>query len=413
MSFPATPSSPGQPMLTPAELQHFEAPLIALANLSGGDLRKLFYAFFSFLNRRTDFYCILPDDGSGASGRNMGFKEGQAEQILIASFRQFPLRRVGNKKAPPQKHDGAPSASNSVAADAPSAKVEVAESPKTITSTTSPSSEEVKAVQPASDEATTKSDNSNSETVDTNKAVATITSKPKKDEANKNTIRYTDEGKQVPVGNGGSATRYVWTQTLEEVTIHIPLPEGTRAKDLNVDIAASTLSIHQTDAAFAKSDAAAVAGVGGGGVSPSSFVPLEGTLFGKVRPAECTWTLESTKSINNDETHNMTTLQLTLDKIQKTWWSTVLSGDPIIDTTMVDSTRHIDTYDEKTQVQIRRIMFDQRQEQLGLPSSDKIMGEERSVSSGGDGGSKVPTLPSGVEYIDGETLDKASMTKKE
>ena len=35
------PYSTGTPMLSPAELQKFEAPLIALANLSGGDLRKL------------------------------------------------------------------------------------------------------------------------------------------------------------------------------------------------------------------------------------------------------------------------------------------------------------------------------------------------------------------------------------
>ena len=42
MSSPAMPYSTGStPMLSPAELQKFEAPLIALANLSGGDLRKL------------------------------------------------------------------------------------------------------------------------------------------------------------------------------------------------------------------------------------------------------------------------------------------------------------------------------------------------------------------------------------
>ena len=37
------------PMLSPAELQKFEAPLIALANLSGGDLRKLVSLYFFIL----------------------------------------------------------------------------------------------------------------------------------------------------------------------------------------------------------------------------------------------------------------------------------------------------------------------------------------------------------------------------
>ena len=54
-----------------------------------------FYAFFSFLNRRTDFYCIMPDP---VPGGRMGFKEGQAEQILLASFRQFPLRKINPPK---------------------------------------------------------------------------------------------------------------------------------------------------------------------------------------------------------------------------------------------------------------------------------------------------------------------------
>ena len=96
-------------MLSPAELQKFEAPLIALANMSGGDLRKLFYAFFSFLNRRTDFYCI------GGSGGKMGFQEGQAEQILLASFRQFPLRRVGPKPAGAGAADGTKSGASAAA----------------------------------------------------------------------------------------------------------------------------------------------------------------------------------------------------------------------------------------------------------------------------------------------------------
>ena len=57
MSSPAMPYSTGStPMLSPAELQKFEAPLIALANLSGGDLRKLvscillYFVFWYYFN---------------------------------------------------------------------------------------------------------------------------------------------------------------------------------------------------------------------------------------------------------------------------------------------------------------------------------------------------------------------------
>ena len=101
-------------------------------------------------------------------------------------------------------------------------------------------------------------------------------------------------------------------------------------------------------------------------------------------------------------------MQLILDKVQKTWWDIVLSGDtPHIDTTMVDSTRHISTYDEQTQAEIRRIMHDQRQERLGLPINDLPP-----MPTSSDSEKVSNSLPNGVEYIDSETLDKASIGKK-
>ncbi|KAL7476719.1 hypothetical protein ACHAW6_002557 [Cyclotella cf. meneghiniana] len=355
MSLPSPP-----PLLTPTELQKFEAPLIALANLSGGDLRKLFYAFFSFLHRRTDFYCILPDDDQAGGQRKMGFREGQAEQILIASFRQFPLRKA---RASERTVDDGYSSVDGEEVESPTSDKAVIEG----------KSFEVTGGESSEDSESNDQDDVESDAVESVKELAS----PKKS-TSQSAIRYTDEGKQVPVGNGGSTTRYVWTQTLEEATVHIPVPEGTRAKDLDVEITASSLSIRQKSS---EPD------------STTNFHPLQGTLYARVRPSECTWTMENTSSPNT------TTILITLDKIQKTWWSTILSGDPEVDTTMVDSTRHIGTYDEKTQAQIRRIMFDQRQERLGLPTSSEWSGE---------GGEGTVTLPEGVEFIDGDALDKAN-----
>jgi len=361
----------GAPLLTPAELQKFEGPLIAMAQLANGSLPKLLTAFFSFLHRRTDFYCILPEeDGAGAStsavGRNVGFKEGQAEQILLASFRQFPLRRVGptSKSPSTQEVSGASHATNETKTVVVSKKAKA----------------EAKSDNGKKSAATDQKIKDNPGKDDKEKITDAATTKPSSKGCNttESTVRYTDDGKQIPIGNGGSTSRYVWTQTLEEVTVHCPIPIGTRAKDLNVKIDAHSLSVKRKDG------------------DNTSFPPLEGMFFARIRPDECTWTIESSES------QSMTTLQLTLDKVQKTWWEIVLSGDkPLIDTTMVDSSRHIETYDEKTQAQIRRIIFDQRQERLGLPMT----------SNDANGGGKIPPLPSVVEYIDGETLDKATIRK--
>ena len=224
MSLPSHP-----PLLTPTELQQFEGPLIALANQSGGDLRKLFYAFFSFLNRRTDFYCILPDEPAAVGKRQVGFKEGQAEQILIASFRQFPLRRMGDKNGV-----GGKKAAAAKPATSPD-KIKAADGENNAGTAsrekTAKSSLQNSAAEGSKSDAKVKS-------VSLSEGTKEAAPKKSKNES-KSSIRYTDEGRQVPVGNGGSTNRYVWTQTLEEAVVHIPVPEGTRAKELDVEISPS------------------------------------------------------------------------------------------------------------------------------------------------------------------------------
>ena len=98
-------------------------------------------------------------------------------------------------------------------------------------------------------------------------------------------------------------------------------------------------------------------------------------------------------------------LLLTLQKAKRTWWDSALVGDPKIDTSLVDSRRRIDEYDDSTQGAIRRILFDERQHRLGAPSSDQIMREQ------GINPTIIPPLPDGVEFIDKETLDKAELDK--
>ena len=39
----------------------------------------------------------------------------------------------------------------------------------------------------------------------------------------------------------------------------------------------------------------------------------------------------------------------------ETWWKSVVVGDPEIDTTKVDSVRHVSEYDEETQAGIQKV----------------------------------------------------------
>ncbi|KAI9905525.1 hypothetical protein PsorP6_014028 [Peronosclerospora sorghi] len=55
--------------------------------------------------------------------------------------------------------------------------------------------------------------------------------------------KLTAEGKQLPVGNGGVAANYSWTQTLEDISIQMVLKNHTQAKDLKCRIESARLSV--------------------------------------------------------------------------------------------------------------------------------------------------------------------------
>ena len=337
MSLPYPKTVTGMPAVDPKTLAAMDAPMIDLANRSGGDLRQLLYAFFSFLHRRTDFY-LVPNEEDQEDGipLEMGFREGDAEKLLLAAFRQFPLLRM------PRKGTSA-------------AAKDVGSSEKTSSFDGSSGSEAHPSFETAS-----SSSKKDVNTANTAKAPA---KKAKKDQVNE--IRLTEEGLQIPVGNGGVTKRYTWTQTIDEATVLVAVPEETKGKDLSVSIKPSTISVRVKTTEG----------------ESSTRTLLEGDLVEKIRTDESTWSLEGG------------VLVLTLDKLKKTWWETVLVGDDKIDTTLVDSRRRIDEYDSSTQAAIRNILFDQRQERLGLPTSKEIAGT-------------TPPLPKGVEYIDKSTLDK-------
>ncbi|KAJ8600748.1 hypothetical protein CTAYLR_003940, partial [Chrysophaeum taylorii] len=127
-------------------------------------------------------------------------------------------------------------------------------------------------------------------------------------------VRYTDEGKQIPIGNGGVASSHTWTQTLAEATVYFEVPEGTRAKDVRCAVATTSLDV----------------------VVPNAHL-VSGELYDRVVADDSMWTL--------DRSAGRASLVVTLEKTRETWWSSVFKdADPKerIDTTKVDSTKRMD-----------------------------------------------------------------------
>eukprot|EP00628_Pelagophyceae_sp_CCMP2097_P018177 CAMPEP_0206843376 /NCGR_PEP_ID=MMETSP0975-20121206/23433_1 /ASSEMBLY_ACC=CAM_ASM_000399 /TAXON_ID=483370 /ORGANISM="non described non described, Strain CCMP2097" /LENGTH=266 /DNA_ID=CAMNT_0054385911 /DNA_START=70 /DNA_END=867 /DNA_ORIENTATION=+ len=157
-------------------------------------------------------------------------------------------------------------------------------------------------------------------------------------------VKYTDKEVQQPVGNGGVAATHTWTQTLSEVTVYFEVPPGCRAKEVVCEIKPDSLRV---------SVGAAL---------------VDGAMYGRCKVSGSMWTLDR-------HADGRATLVVTLEKVQETWWGSVLRNAPPrerIDCSQVDSTKKMDEYDSATQAGIRKIMFDQRQKQLGLKTSEEI-----------------------------------------
>jgi len=150
-----------------------------------------------------------------------------------------------------------------------------------------------------------------------------------------------------PVGNGGTVDgKYVWTQTLQEVTVNVPLHQPTRGRDLTVVMSRKHLKVGL------KAD---VAAPGGGYI-------IDAPLTKPIICDDSFWTVE-----------DGTRLVINLQKLnQMEWWDGVCDGDATIDITSIQpENSKLDDLDGETRQTVEKMMFDQRQKAMGLPTSDE------------------------------------------
>ncbi|KAI0473708.1 CS-domain-containing protein [Xylariaceae sp. FL0804] len=141
-----------------------------------------------------------------------------------------------------------------------------------------------------------------------------------------------------------AALPYKWTQTIAELDVLIPsIPGNLKARDLVVELKKQSIK----------------AGVKG----QEPFI--EGELAHAILTEESTWTLTAAPDGSK-------TIEIHLDKANKMeWWAHVVAGAPRIDVTRIQpENSRLSDLDGDTRGMVEKMMYDQRQKEMGLPTSD-------------------------------------------
>ncbi|GAA0149933.1 microtubule or microtubule-binding cytoskeletal protein [Lithospermum erythrorhizon] len=142
--------------------------------------------------------------------------------------------------------------------------------------------------------------------------------------------------------NGLDMDNYSWGQSLEEVTINVPVPKGTKARFMTFEIKNTSIKLY---------------------LKNQETPILEGDFFKPVKTEESFWSLE--------DGSNVSILLTKVDKMD--WWKSLFEGGPVIDTQKVEpEPSKLSDLDLETRSTVEKMMFDQRQKEMGLPTSKEI-----------------------------------------
>ncbi|KAF2235312.1 CS-domain-containing protein [Viridothelium virens] len=141
-----------------------------------------------------------------------------------------------------------------------------------------------------------------------------------------------------------AALPYKWTQTIKDVDITTPIAGNLKGRDLDVKFTKNKLKVAVK------------------GQTPI----IDGDLPHPIHTEESTWTLETLSDGTKE-------ISIHLDKINKMeWWPHVVTSAPAIDTSKITpEDSKLSDLDGETRQMVEKMMYDQRQKEMGKPTSDE------------------------------------------